>query len=135
MLGEKIGSIVGNVTSKPMSAVNGYPAFENVDSGGTGTLAGVKVQSFATFTSQMKPDGSWSGTAPYSGVVMAPDGVAIGNYSAVGHPTAEGGFSFRGIAYFESTAPSLAALNGKACIFEYESGSDGKSVWDLWEWN
>jgi len=133
MLGEKIGSTKGQTTMKPLPAVNGLLVMESVEIG-SGTIAGAEVTVMATFSSSMRANGSWYGECPNSGVLMAADGVATGTYSATGAPTADGGFTFRGIAYFETVAPSLAALNGGAFVFEYETNADGQSTWDLWEW-
>ena len=133
MLGEKIGSTSGQMTMKPLPSVNGLPIMESVEQG-SGTIVGAEVQVMATFSSSMRSNGSWLGECPNSGVLMAADGVATGNYSATGAPTADGGFSFRGIAYFETVAPSLSALNGGAFVFEYETNAEGQSTWDLWEW-
>ena len=118
---------------RPLPSANGLPIMESVERG-SGTIAGAEVQVMATFSSSMRSNGSWLGECPNSGVLMAADGVATGNYSATGAPTADGGFSFRGIAYFETVAPSLSALNGGAFVFEYETDAEGQSTWDLWEW-
>lgn len=133
MLGEKIGSTSGQMTMRPLPSANGLPIMESVERG-SGTIVGAEVQVMATFSSSMRSNGSWLGECPNSGVLMAADGVATGNYSATGAPTADGGFSFRGIAYFETVAPSLSALNGGAFVFEYETNAEGQSTWDLWEW-
>ena len=133
MLGEKIGSTSGQMTMRPLPSANGLPIMESVEQG-SGTIVGAEVQVMATFSSSMRSNGSWRGECPNSGVLMAADGVATGNYSATGAPTADGGFSFRGIAYFETVAPSLSALNGGAFVFEYETNAEGQSTWDLWEW-
>ncbi|MGB0613916.1 MAG: hypothetical protein ACPGN4_07180 [Miltoncostaeaceae bacterium] len=134
MLGDKVGSFSGRTAMKPLPAVQGLPVFETVDAGSVGTIYGVEATSFATFTSTMRADGSWLGELPNSGVMMAADGVATFRAHGVGTPTPDGGFSFRGSAFFEAAAPSLSRLNGKAMVWEYEVDAEGNSTWDIWEW-
>ena len=98
---------------------------------GGGTLLGHDVQSQATFTAHMRPDGSWAGHC-YAGVVMCAEGVATYKCDGVGNMTEAGGVSFRGGAIFETTSEALSELNGKYYMFTYEADADGKSVWDLY---
>ena len=132
MLGEKIGSISGPTVMKALPAVNGSPSFET-SATGSGTLAGAEVNSFATYSSTMRADGSFYGECPNSGVIMAGDGVATFRATGIGSPTAEGGFSFRGAVYFDTTAPSLASLNGIAVVYDWEVDASGNASWELWE--
>jgi hypothetical protein len=134
MLGEKVGSISGPTTMKALPAVNGSPSFETVASGLSGTLAGTEVTSFATYNATMRADGSFQGECPNSGVIMAVDGVATFRATGAGTPTDDGGFSFRGVAYFETAAPSLTSLNGIAIVFEWDVDANGNASWELWEW-
>tara|TARA_Y100000588_G_scaffold364759_1_gene428746 strand:+ start:320 stop:727 length:408 start_codon:yes stop_codon:yes gene_type:complete len=134
MLGEKIGSISGPTAMKALPAVNGSPTFETVASGLTGTLAGTEVTSFATYSATLRADGSFYGECPNSGVVMAADGVATFKATGIGSPTADGGFSFRGVVYFESAAASLSSLNGIAVVYHWEVATSGDALWELWEW-
>ena len=53
MLGEKVGSISGPTSMKALPAVGGYPSFETVATGLSGTLAGAEVTSFATYSATM----------------------------------------------------------------------------------
>ena len=134
MLGEKVGSISGPTSMKALPAVGGYPSFETVATGLSGTLAGAEVPSFATYSATMRADGSFYGECPNSGVVMAADGVATFRATGIGSPTADGGFSFRGVVYFDSAAPSLSSLNGVAVVYDWEVDASGDASWDLWEW-
>ena len=135
MLGEKVGSISGPTAMKALPAVNGSPSFETVASGLSGTLAGTDVTSFATYSATLRADGSFYGECPNSGVIMAADGVATFRATGIGSPTADGGFSFRGVVYFESTAPSLSSLNGVAVVYDWDVAASGNASWELWEWN
>jgi len=119
---------------KALPAVNGSPSFETAASGLTGTLAGTEVTSFATYDATMRADGSFYGECPNAGVIMAADGVATFRATGSGSPTADGGFAFRGVAYFESAAPSLSSLNGVAIAYEWDVAADGVASWELWEW-
>ena len=134
MLGEKVGSISGPTSMKTLPAVNGSPSFETVASGLSGTLAGVEVTGFATYSATMRADGSFYGECPNSGVIMAADGVATFRATGIGAPTGDGGFSFRGVVYFDSAAPSLSSLNGVAVVYDWEVEASGDASWELWEW-
>ena len=118
---------------KAISAVNGMPTFETTASGLSGTLAGAEVTSFASYVATMRADGSFYGECPNAGVIMTADGVATFRATGIGHPTAEGGFSFKGVAYFEANGGSLASLNGKAVVYDWDVDSDGTAQWELWE--
>ncbi len=134
MLGEKVGSLSGPTSMKALPAVGGYPSFETVATGLSGTLAGTEVTSFATYSATMRADGSFYGECPNSGVVMAADGVATFRATGIGSPTDDGGFSFRGVVYFDSAVPSLSSLNGVAVVYDWEVDASGDASWDLWEW-
>ena len=97
MLGDKVGSMTLQETSKPMdSGKYGLPAMETHNKG-TGTLLGHDVHAQVAFTAQMRPDGFWLGHA-HAGVVMCADGIATFKCDGVG------GISFRGGAIFETTS-------------------------------
>ena len=134
MLGKKLGSIAGPTTMKALPAINGKPTFETVASGLSGTLAGVEVTSFATYSATMRADGSFQGECPNSGVVMTADGVATFSATGIGSPTKDGGFVFKGVAYFAATAPSLSSLNGVAVVYDWIVDAHGDATWELWEW-
>ena len=134
MLGEKVGSIKCTTTIKPLSAENGRPVFE-VSAPGAGKLLDSDVQTMATYFAKVLADGSLYGEVPEAGVVMAGDGMGTFRASGVGTFTADGGSTFRGIAYFQSSAPSLAGLNGKAVVWHWDVDAEGNAAWELWEWN
>ena len=61
MLGDKVGSMTLQETSKPIdSGKYGLPAMETHNKG-AGTLLGHDVHAQAAFTAHMRPDGSWMG--------------------------------------------------------------------------
>ncbi|GIS99828.1 MAG: hypothetical protein CM1200mP26_15410 [Acidimicrobiales bacterium] len=67
----------------------------------------------------MRADGSFYGECPNSGVIMTADGVATFRATGTGAPTEDGGMSFKGVVYFEPSAPSLASLAGGAVIYDW----------------
>lgn len=134
MLGDHLGTIQGPTSMKAMPAIGGMPTLETTASGLTGMLAGSEVTSFATYSATMRADGSFYGECPNAGVVMTADGVATFRATGAGNPTADGGFVFKGVVYFEAQAPSLGSLNGKAVVYDWIVDPEGNATWDLWEW-
>ena len=51
---------------------------------GGGKLLGYDVMSQATFTAEMRPDGSWIGDCPNSGIIFCSEGVATYKCNGVG---------------------------------------------------
>ena len=60
MLGEKVGTFTGTTTDKVLPAQGGFPTFET-SAQTTGKLAGADVQSMATYSASVQPDGSLYG--------------------------------------------------------------------------
>jgi hypothetical protein len=131
MLGEKAGSMTFKETSKAIpSGKYGLPAMETSTVGG-GKMLGHDVMAQATFSAEMRPDGSWLGDCP-AGIMFCAEGVATYICSGVGNMTAAGGVSFRGGASFETTSEALSELNGKYYMFTYESDPEGNAEWNLY---
>lgn len=131
MLGEKAGTFHLKETSKPIeSGKYGLPAMETHNVG-MGTLIGHQVQGMATFTADMRPDGSWKGQCP-AGVVMCPEGVATFSANGIGNMTENGGVMFHGGCSFETTSEALSELNGKYYVFTYASDPEGNAEWNLY---
>ena len=133
MLGEKIGSLTANAAHKTLPADGALPKFET-SATGSGTLAGAEVQFLATYSAEMRADGTLYGECPNQGVVMTQDGVATFRASGVGAFTAEGGATFRGVVYFQASAPSLSSLNGVCGVYHWDVDAEGTATWELWEW-
>jgi len=132
MLGEKAGSMTLKETSKPIdSGKYGLPAMETHNVGG-GKLLGYDVMSQATFTAEMRPDGSWIGECPNSGIIFCSEGVATYKCNGVGNMKEDGGVAFRGGASFETTSEALSELNGKYYMFTYDSDAEGNAEWNLY---
>ena len=132
MLGEKIGSLTANASHKALPVDGALPKFETSATGG-GTLAGTEVQMLATYSSDMRADGTLYGECPNRGVVMTADGVATFTATGIGKFNAEGGINFRGACYFQTSAPSLSSLNGKCVVYDWDVDAAGKATWELWE--
>ena len=134
MLGEKIGSVTATATNKALPSHDGsLPSFETTAQG-SGTLGGGQVQFMATYGSDMRAGGTLYGECPNSGVVMAQDGVATFRANGLGTFNAEGGVHFVGSVYFQASAPSLAGLNDKCGVYEWDVDVNGAATWEIWEW-
>ena len=131
MPAEKVGSLTAQTTIKTLPANETYPRFETSATGG-GTLAGVEVQCMATYSAEIRPSGFLYGECPNAGVIMAADGVATFRATGTGSFTEDGGSSWKGVVYFNATAPSLASLNGVAVAFTWDVDGDGNAIWELW---
>ncbi len=134
MLGEKVGSLQATVTVKTLSAKNSRPVFE-VSGQGAGSLGSGEVNFMATYSAEVQADGSLYGECPNAGVVMAQDGIGTFRATGAGAFTEDGGSTFRGVVYFHSEAPSLAGLNGKAVVDDWEVDANMNATGDRWEWN
>ena len=130
---EKIGSIKASATTKPLPAEGSLPKFET-STVGSGTLAGVEVTMMATYSAEMRADGTLYGECPNAGVIMAQDGVGTFRATGIGAFTADGGASFKGVVYYQANAPSLSSLNGTAVVYDWDVDADGNATWELWDW-
>ena len=133
MLGEKLGSMQLTTSNKVLPSTGSLPRFETTTIG-SGTLAGTEVNGMATYTADMRPDGTLYGECPNQGVVIAEDGVATFTATGIGTFTEDGGSSFKGMVYFQTSAPSLSSLNGVAVVYDWVVDAEGNASWDLWEW-
>jgi len=132
---EKIGSIKAVTTTKTLTANGMNPVFEVSAIRGQGTLAGADImQMLATYTAEMGPDGILYGECPNAGVIIAADGVATFRATGTGTFTEDGGATFKGVCYFQTSAPSLAKLNGAAVVYDWDVDAEGNADWELWHW-
>ena len=132
MLGEQVGSLTASTINKPLSADGALPKFEVTATGG-GTLAGAEVQTLATYSAEMRADGTLYGECP-AGAIMTGDGVATFRATGTGSFTADGGAIFRGAVYFQASAPSLSSLNGVCGVYHWDVDAEGHATWEIWEW-
>ena len=126
MLGEKMGSMTCTAANKVLPTQGTLPKFE-VAVQGSGTFAGVQVQTMSTYYEEMRADGSMYGELTNSGIVIAADGVATFRATGSGGMTEDRGSKCRVACYFETTVPSLMSLNGKAMICEWDVDPSGNA--------
>ena len=132
---EKIGSIKAVTTARTLPANGTNPVFEVSAISGKGTLAGAEIiQMMATYNAEMGSTGILLGECPNAGVVIAADGVATFRATGIGTFTEDGGATFKGVCYFQTSAPSLTKLNGAAIIFNWDVDAEGNAAWELWQW-
>ena len=135
MASEKLGSIKAITTTKSLPANGALPRFEVTVPSGSGTLAGADIfQMIATYSAEMREDGTLLGDCPNSGLLIAADGVATFSATGIGTFTEDGGATFKGMAYFQTLAPSLASLNGAAVVYNWDVDAEGNAAWELWQW-
>ena len=131
MLAEQLGTIHCTTRTKALPAEGALPSFE-VAAEGSGTLAGANVKSWATYQGSVRADGFLEGECPNSGAVVTDDGVATFRATGIGSFTEDGGSSWKGVTYFNATAPSLAGLNGVAVAYSWDVDGEGNATWVLW---
>jgi hypothetical protein len=133
MLGEKIGEETGKVTvQRVLASTGGGPRMETTFEA-TGSILGVGHKTTATYTSEMRPDGTVYGEG--QGIVMNSEGGgATWVGSGVGTIKNDGSVSYRGAIYYQSSAAKWTGLNGVAAVFEYDVDPEGNARSQIWEW-
>ena len=135
MASEKLGSIKAVTTTKTLPANGTLPRFEVTITSGSGTLAGADIfQVMGTYSAEMRGDGTLYGECPNAGLVIAADGMATFRATGIGTFTEDGGATFKGMVYFQTSAPSLASLNGAAAVYNWDVDAEGNAAWELWVW-
>jgi hypothetical protein len=131
MLGEQIGEEKGRVTARRV--ISTEPARVEVSAETEGTLLGVATRTIMSYVSQLRPDGTLYGEG--QGVVMAKEGdTATWKGQGVGTFQEDGGISYRGALYCQSTSTRFERLNTIACVFEYAVDAEGNTSSKLYEW-
>ena len=133
MLGDKIGEIKATATTNLLPAEGSEPKFET-STEGSGTMLGIDVTFMGSYWAQMYADGTLYGECPNQGMLMAKDGPVTFRANGAGRFTDDGGARFRGSAFFRTSSPSLARLNGMCLVHEWNVDADGNATWNLWEW-
>jgi hypothetical protein len=133
MLGEKIGGAAGKVTSqRVLPNPSGGPKMETSFQS-KGTLMGTDITETGTYWSIVRPDGTLYGEG--QGVVTAKDGkMATWIGEGVGTMKKDGGASYRGAVYYQTSFARWSRLNKIAAVFEYEVDGQGNSQSEIWEW-
>ena len=133
MLGEKIGELTGKVTSqRVLPNPGGGPKMETSFQS-SGSLLGVNLTETGTYCSIARPDGTLHGEG--QGISMSKEGdMATWTGQGVGTFRKDGGISYRGAVYYQSSSPKWSRLNGIAVVFEYEVDAEGNTREQAWEW-
>src|SRR3972149_1587291 len=132
MLGEKLGESRGKSTgNRVLSADLEAPKLESSFED-SGTLLGVEVSEFGTYTGVQRPGGFLQGEG--QGIVMTKEGETV---TWVGHGigrfSGPGSVSWRGSFLYRTSSERLARLNGMVGLFEYEIDPEGNTVGKVWE--
>ena len=133
MLGDKISLETGKVTGRRvLPNAGGGPRVETSFQA-SGTLLGINEQAVVTYCANMRPDGTLYGEG--QGVVLGEGGeLATWVGQGVGTMRKDGGFSYRGAVFYQSTTPKWSRLNSIATVFEYEVDTQGNTKGESWEW-
>ena len=133
MQGEKIGEASGKVTSRRVLANPGGGPKMETSFEASGRLLGVEGTETGTYSSVIRPDGALFGDG--QGIIMGKGGeLATWVGQGVGTIRKDGGVSYRGAIYYQTSSAAWLRLNTVAAIFEYEVDAQGNSRSQLWEW-
>jgi hypothetical protein len=133
MLGEKIGEASGKVTTRRVLANPGGGPKMETSFESAGKLLGVEATETGTYWSAVRPDGSLYGEG--QGILMGKRGeMATWVGQGIGMMKDNGGVSYRGAVYYQSSSEAWSRLNRVAAVFEFEVDAEGKSRSELWEW-
>jgi hypothetical protein len=129
VLGEMLGEARGKITCQRVLPDGKVEAsFQQ-----SGKILGVETTQIATYTSEMRADGTLFGEG--QGTDMTKDGdAAMWKASGVGRFTGPGAVSYRGAMYYQTTSKKLARLNSVAAVFEFETDEKGNTSGKYWEW-
>jgi hypothetical protein len=133
MLGEPIGEDRGKITARRVLRSDRGDVKVEVTCEASGKLLGMDVTELVTYWSTVQPNGLLYGEG--QGIFMTSQGESVQWTGAGrGHFTEQGGVSFRGSVFCQTTSERLSRLNGVAVLFEHESDRDGNVVTQYWEW-
>jgi hypothetical protein len=133
MQGDKIGESSGRITvQRVLPNPGGGPKMETSFQA-SGKIFGVDETETGTYWAVVRPDGTLFGEG--QGVIMSKEGdVATWVGQGVGTMKKDGGVSYRGAVYYQTSSPRWSRLNSVAAIFEYEVDAQGNTRAQLWEW-
>lgn len=133
MQGDKIAESTGRITSRRVLPNPGGGAKMETSFEATGKLLNIDQSETGTYWSVVRPDGTLFGEG--QGIVMGKGGgLATWVGQGVGTIKQDGGVSYRGAIYYQSSNSAWARLNGVAAIFEFDVDAQGHSRAQLWEW-
>ena len=129
MQGEKIAEESGKVTSqRVLPNPDGGPKMETSFQASL-TLLGAKATNRGTYWSVVRPSGTLYGEG--QGIVIGEEGDMA---TWIGTMKKDGGVSYRGAVYYQTSSAKWSRLNSVAAIFEYEVDAQGNSRSQSWEW-
>jgi hypothetical protein len=133
MLGDKIGEETGKITGRRVLPNPGGGPKTETSFEGTGKLLNVDSTEIGTYWSTVRPDGTLYGEG--QGILMGKGGkTATWIGQGVGTLKQDGGVSYRGAVYYQTSDPTWARLNSVAALFEFEVDPQGNTRSQLWEW-
>jgi hypothetical protein len=133
MQADKIGESQGKVTGRRVLPNPGGGAKMETSFEASGKLLNVEQTETGTYSSVVRPEGTLFGEG--QGIIMGKGGeLATWVGQGVGTIKKDGGVSYRGALYYQSSSPAWARLNSIAAVFEYDVDSQGNSRSQLWEW-
>ena len=132
MLGEKISEETIKTTGRRVTSVEGEPIVET-SAQGVGNLFGVDYQMMVTYTGKLRADGVIAGQG--RGVLMGKGGeTATFTAQGLGKFNQQGGISWRGMSFIQSSHPKWSRLNAIPAAWEYELDAEGNGPGTLHEW-
>ncbi|MGW8351156.1 hypothetical protein [Streptomyces wedmorensis] len=133
MLGEQLGTLLGEMTGMRVLSTDGGHAVTEASFQASGTLLGVTVKDMGTYESVVQADGTLFGEG--QGISMTLDGETVTWHgTGAGRFNDAGGVSWRGALFYETAAANFARLNGIAAVFEFDTEESGKVSGAIYEW-
>jgi hypothetical protein len=133
MLGEQIGQERGKITARRVLPSDGHGPKIEVSFQASGQFLGTEATDIGTYCSVVQPNGALYGEG--QGIIMTANGDVIPWTGAGrGRFTEQGGVSFRGAVYYQTSSEKFAQLNNVAIIYEHESDRDGNVATQYWVW-
>ena len=130
---DKIAEATGKVTGRRVLPNPGGGPKVETSFEASGKVLGIDNRETGTYCAVLRPDGTLLGEG--QGLLMGKGGeVATWVGGGVGTIRKDGGVSYRGAVYYQTSSPAWARLNAVAGIFEYEVDAEGNSRAQLWEW-
>ena len=133
MLGEQIGEEQGQIRGQRVLPSDGSGPKVEVSFRAQGKLLGLDITDLGTYWSSVQANGTLYGEG--QGVIMTTQGdVVQWTGTGRGRFTEQGGVSFRGAVYYQTTSEKLGRLNGIAAVYEHDTSPDDSVVTRYWEW-
>jgi hypothetical protein len=133
MIGEMIGELTGKTVGQRLAHHWGGPIKLERTIEAKGKILGTEVSFIATTFSAERTHGGMF--VKGHGILMTKTGEnaeAMG--SGISIPRKGGGWSARGVRYFQTKSAALKKLNDSALVFEIEIDADGTYHDKMWEW-